>query len=280
MKLQRIAIAVTSLALLLGSAYEPASAANRSAASSAAAASNATQSQKNIKAQVDAVALKKKNPGEIYYVYVNDKKYNPGGYAYQAFSYGLPFKNYEQYVQKAESLKPPFLQLPQAPEGFKFNSAYIGAYKPNPKTIEGQKLSKQVVAEGKASGKQVYIKKVTDKRLNVSLTYKENSSTPSGQAFLAITAEPAGTLDPTIEYVPALAEPEKLEVEGQELTYKTGDALVYKTANSPAINSSQGAHYLEWVDSRTQISYTIYLSGGDTKKEALVGVAEQIITGQ
>ncbi|MNJ04742.1 hypothetical protein D3C73_1656380 [compost metagenome] len=55
---------------------------------------------------------------------------------------------------------------------------------------------------------------------------------------------------------------------------------VIKTANSPAVNNSQDAQYLEWTDSRTKISYTIYVSGGEITKEALVSLAEQIITGQ
>ncbi|MNW66700.1 hypothetical protein D3C74_451960 [compost metagenome] len=69
-------------------------------------------------------------------------------------------------------------------------------------------------------------------------------------------------------------------MEGQELTYKTGDALKYKTANSPVINNSQGEQRLEWKDSRTKISYTIIATGGEITKEALVSLAEQIITGQ
>ncbi|WP_039835320.1 hypothetical protein, partial [Paenibacillus sonchi] len=76
------------------------------------------------------------------------------------------------------------------------------------------------------------------------------------------------------------AEPEKLSVEGQDLTYKAGDALKYKKASSPAVNNSQDAQYLEWTDSRTKISYTIYVSKGKITKKALVSLAEQIITGQ
>ncbi|WP_039836048.1 hypothetical protein, partial [Paenibacillus sonchi] len=76
------------------------------------------------------------------------------------------------------------------------------------------------------------------------------------------------------------AEPEKLSVEGQELTYKTGDALKYKTANSTVVNNSQGEQRLEWIDSSTNISYIISVFGGKFTKEALVSLAEQIITGQ
>ncbi|MBT2289945.1 hypothetical protein J7E73_12480 [Paenibacillus albidus] len=279
MKFLKSTIAVTSLALLLGSAYGSASAAgsNRSAAQSAGAT---TQTQKSIKAQVDAILLQKKKPGEIYYIYVNDKKYNPGGFAYWGTSYSLPIQNYDEYVQKAGVLKTPFLQLQQAPEGFEFQSAYIGPYKPQTWSIEGQKLSKQIVAEGKASGKTVYVKKVTETRRSVSLTYAERLAFQEKGAYLTITAEPAGEVDPEVDYAPSLAKPEKLDISGQELTYKTGDALIYKTANSTMINNSKGAHYLEWIDSRTRISYTIYASGGKVTKESLAALAEQIIRGQ
>lgn len=281
MRFQKSAIALASLGLLLGSAYGSASAASGSKSSTKSAAADSTQqTTKKIQAQIDAIQLQTKKPGEIYYVYVNDKKYNPGGFSYRAFSYGLPFKNYQEYVQKAQVLKTPFLQLEQAPEDFQFQTAYLGVYTPQTWSIEGQKLSKQIVAEGKASGKTVFVKKMTDKRWSVTLTYQGSPGSQQAGAFLSIVAEPAGTPDPSIENVPSLAEPEKLSMEGQDLTYKAGDALKYKTANSPVINNSPGEQRLEWIDSGTKISYTIIATGGEIKKEALVSLAEQIITGQ
>ncbi|KWX72746.1 hypothetical protein [Paenibacillus jilunlii] len=288
MKFHKPVIALASLGLLLGSAYGSHAAAAASQSTTKSAAKGATavpvastkETTKKIQAQVDAIQLQKKNPGEIYYVYVNDKKVNPGGFSYRAFAYGLPFNNYQEYVQKAQVLKTPFLQLEQAPEDFQFQTAYLGVYTPQTWSIEGQKLSKQIVEEGKASGKTVFVKKMTDKRWSINLTYQGSPGSQQAGAFLSITAEPAGTPDPSIEYVPSLAEPEKLSVEGQDLTYKAGDALKYKTASSPVINNSPGEQRLEWIDSGTKISYTIIATGGEITKEALVSLAEQIITGQ
>ncbi|MEC0171626.1 hypothetical protein [Paenibacillus graminis] len=281
MKFHKPVIALASLGLLLGSAYGSASAASGSKSSTkSAAAASIQQTTKKIQAQVDTIQLQKKNPEEIYYVYVNDKKYNPGGFSYRAFTYGLPFNNYQEYVQKAQVLKTPFLQLEQEPGDFQFQTAYLGVYTPQTWSIEGQKLSKQIVEEGKASGKTVFVKKMTDKRWSVTLTYQGSPGSQQAGAILSMIAAPAGTPDPSIEYAPSLAEPEKLVVEGQELTYKTRDALKYKTANSPVINNSQGEQRLEWKDSRTKISYTIIATGGEITKEALVSLAEQIITGQ
>ncbi|WP_039835339.1 hypothetical protein, partial [Paenibacillus sonchi] len=95
-------------------------------------------------------------------------------------------------------LKTPFLQLEQAPDDFQFQTAYLGVYTPQTWSIEGQKLSKQIVEEGKASGKTVFVKKMTDKRWSVTLTYQGSPGSQQAGAFLSMIAAPAGTPDPSI----------------------------------------------------------------------------------
>ncbi|MNC59274.1 hypothetical protein D3C75_1090730 [compost metagenome] len=128
---------------------------------------------------------------------------------------------------------------------------------------EAAKISNQVIAEGKASGKKIYVKKLQEKRTWVQLIYNMATEKNGKRGVLSIVAEPAGPNDKTVESEPATAQSEKLEVGGQEVMYTAIDKMEYKS--------------VAWMNPQTRVNYIIRETRGHLSKEELLALAGQII---
>ncbi|MNW51944.1 hypothetical protein D3C74_294430 [compost metagenome] len=277
---------MASTALLFGLGYGPAgevSAENSSAqtaakpaikaefttiaqTSEASAKAKAEQEMKKFKNLIDLQqkALSEKfKPGEIRYVYINDKEYqaSSAGSSISGATYSIRYNTYNEYVEKyaAGNTAMP-LRLQQQPEGYNLWVAVIAPYLSQK---EAAKISNQVIAEGKASGKKIYVKKLQEKRTWVQLIYNMPSEKNGKRGVLGIVAEPAGPNDKTVESEPVVAQSEKLEVGGQEVIYTPLDKMEYKS--------------VAWMNPQTRINYIIRETRGHLTKEELLALAGQII---
>ncbi|KWX86213.1 hypothetical protein AMQ83_20220 [Paenibacillus riograndensis] len=286
MHYRKTLIAMASTALLFGLGYGPAgeaAAENSSAPSAARPAIKAEfktiaqTSEASAKAKAEQAMKKFKNlldlqkkalsetlkPGEIRYVYINDKEYqaSSAGSSISGATYSIRYNTYNEYVEKyaAGNTSMP-LQLQQAPEGYNFFMANITPYMTQK---EQDKIHHQVIAEGKASGKKIYVKKLQEKRIAVQLIYNMPAEKNGKRGVLGIVAEPAGPNDKTVESEPATAQSEKLEVGGQEVMYTAIDKMEYKS--------------VAWMNPQTRVNYIIRETRGHLTKEALLALAGQII---
>lgn len=69
-----------------------------------------------------------------------------------------------------------------------------------------------MIAEGKASDKKIYVKKLQEKRTAINIIYNMTTEKNGKRGVLAIAAEPAGPKDTTVESEPANAQSQKLKV--------------------------------------------------------------------
>jgi hypothetical protein len=93
----------------------------------------------------------KKNPGDVYLVYVSDKKLN-GGSEFLYYTNFPTFTKYEEYEKYSSKLKGSILQEPEGmPEGYAFVKGEI-------QNSIDKKFEAQMKAEAK--GKVVYSKKI------------------------------------------------------------------------------------------------------------------------
>lgn len=282
MNYRKMFMAVTSAALLLGTGYGASGEAFaapsgiQSAAglpgirtdvkyiaqvSEAEARAKAEQELKKFKSLLDQ---QKKalsgtyQPGEIRYVYINDKEYqaSPIGSPYASNSYSLMFRNYDEYVKKYAAGKTAMrLELKQLPDGYNFTLARIAPYQT---WSEQKKIFNQVIAEGKASGKKIYVKKLQEKRISIELLYTMAAPVNGITGVLAIRAEPAGAAGQPVE-----PQSEKLKVGGQEVVYTAND--------------KQESKQVVWMNAKTRVNYTVREDRGHLTKEEMIAVAGQVI---
>lgn len=128
---------------------------------------------------------------------------------------------------------------------------------------EQDKIYYQVIAEGKASDKKIYVKKLQEKRTAINIIYNMTTEKNGKRGVLAIAAEPAGPKDTTVESEPANAQSQKLKVSGQEVVYTPIDKMEYKS--------------VAWMNPKTRVNYIIRETGGHLTKEDLIALAGQII---
>lgn len=195
-------------------------------------------------------------------MYINDKEYqayakgSPTAGAY----YSLSFNTYNEYVEKyaaGNTSMPLQLQEPRKATIFQGNCFSIYDEK------EQDKIYYQVIAEGKASDKKIYVKKLQEKRTAINIIYNMTTEKNGKRGVLAIAAEPAGPKDTTVESEPANAQSQKLKVSGQEVVYTPIDKMEYKS--------------VAWMNPKTRVNYIIRETGGHLTKEDLIALAGQII---
>lgn len=204
----------------------------------------------------------KYQPGEIRYVYINDKEYqaSPSSSPYASNSYSLIFRNYDEYTRKNVTGKTAMpLELKQVPDGYNFTLARIAPFQT---WSEQKKMFNQVIAEGKASGKKIYVKKLQEKRISIELIYTMASPVNGITGVLAITAEPA-TADKTVESELVKPESEKLKVGGQEVIY----TAIAKQEHKSVV----------WMNAKTHVIYIIREDRGHLTKEELIALAGQVM---
>ncbi|SYX87582.1 hypothetical protein [Paenibacillus alvei] len=155
---KKVTIATLCSILLLGSMSAAVQAASSQSFNSitlktaAAKAPTDTEKKKMIEAEKARIVQIKKNPGDIYLVYVSDKKLN-GGSEFLYYTNFPTFTKYEDYEKYSSTLKGPIIQEPEGmPEGYTFVKGEIQ------NSIGRKILEAQVKAEAK--GKVVYSKKV------------------------------------------------------------------------------------------------------------------------
>lgn len=267
---KKLAAAASALLLLLGIAgYRSpveASADRAGIQSEADARAEAEQGRKKFKSLLDQQQQALSGPyqpGEIRYVYINDKEYHASfsSALFMSNSYSLVYRNYDEYAEKYAAGKNAMpLELKQLPDGYNFTMARVAPYLT---WSEQKKLSNQVIAEGKASGKKIFVKKLQEKRTSVELIYTMAAPVNGISGVLAITAEPAGVKDKTVESEPIKAQSEKLKIGGQEVVYTQIDKQEYKS--------------VAWMNSKTRVNYIIRENRGHLTKEELIALAGQVI---
>ncbi|WNS40714.1 hypothetical protein [Paenibacillus sp. MMS20-IR301] len=277
--IKKRAAAIAAAVLLLGVGGVPAS--NASAEPSgllpAASVNNVAQtSLKAAAAQKDEISIKFKDlldqqqealseeykPGEIRYVYINDKEYQSSftGGSMTSNSYTLMFDGYDEYAKKYAAGKSAMpLKLKQLPEGYNFT---YGKVVPFMSWAEQKALYYQVIKEGKASGKKIYVKKLQEKRLAIELVYTMAVPVNGKTGMLSITAEPAGPTDKGVASEEVTAQSQKLKVGSQEVIYTAKEKQNYKS--------------VAWMNSKTRINYIIR-DGGHLNKEQLLELAGQVM---
>ncbi|KHL91738.1 hypothetical protein QW71_33050 [Paenibacillus sp. IHB B 3415] len=202
-------------------------------------------------------------PGEIRYVYINDKEYQASsiGSSYASNSYSLMFRNYDEYVKKYAAGKTAMrLELNQLPDGYNFTLARIAPYQTS---SEQKQMFNQVIAEGKASGKKIYVKKLQEKRTSIELIYTMAAPVNGITGVLSINAEPAGAAGKAVESEPVQPQSEKLKVGGQEVIYTANDKQEHKS--------------VVWMNAKTHVNYIIREDRGHLNKEELLALAGQVM---
>ncbi|MEQ7051709.1 hypothetical protein ABN764_13730 [Paenibacillaceae sp. P-4] len=154
----KVTIATLCSILLLGSMSAAVHAASSHSFNSitlktaAAKAPTDAEKKKMIEEEKARIVKLKKNPGDVYLVYVSDKKLN-GGSEFLYYTNFPTFTKYEDYEKYSSTLKGPIIQEPEGmPEGYTFVKGEIQ------NSIDYKKLEAQVKAEAK--GKVVYSKKI------------------------------------------------------------------------------------------------------------------------
>ncbi|WNS40713.1 hypothetical protein [Paenibacillus sp. MMS20-IR301] len=202
-------------------------------------------------------------PGEIRYVYINDKEFQASsiGGTISSDSYLLMFQKYDEYTKKYAAGKSPMpLKLQQTPEGYNFFTAKIAPFMSR---TEQKALYNQLIAEGKASGKKIYVKKLQEKRVSIELIYTMAVPVNEITGVLTITAEPAGPADKGVASEEVTAQSQKLKVGSQEVIYTLKEKQEYKS--------------VAWMNPKTRINYIIRENRGHWTKEQLLELAGQVM---
>ena len=178
----KVAIATLSSILLLGSSASlAAEAQSYGKAQGAAAAVTKTaeatkaisaEEKKFIEQEIQRVKeLVRESGGDMYVLYHKYPKLN-SGFDISYWGGIHEFKTYEDYLKKASTLKGSILQQPaNLPKGYKFLSAVIES------PTKG-KFVDEVRAEGKKSGKPIYMKKIDWKEAaTIRLKYTNGKDT-------------------------------------------------------------------------------------------------------
>ncbi|WP_289356989.1 hypothetical protein [Paenibacillus sp. S-12] len=154
---KKVTIATLCSILLLGSMSAAVQAASSQSSNSitlktaAAKAPTDAEKKKLIEAEKARIVKLKKNPGDVYLVYVSDKKLN-GGSEFLYYTNFPTFSKYEDYEKYSSKLMGPILQEPEGmPEGYSFVKGVI-------QNSFSKQFEAQVKAEAK--GKVVYSKKM------------------------------------------------------------------------------------------------------------------------
>ncbi|WP_433938487.1 hypothetical protein [Paenibacillus lautus] len=186
----KVAIAALSSILLLGSSASLAAEAQsvKKAQESAvkktakAAKSISAEEKKFIEKEIQRVKELTQESGDMYVVYHKYPKLN-SGFDISYWGGVHEFTTYEDYLKKASTLKGSILQQPaNLPKGYKFLSAVIEA------PIEG-KFVDEVRAEGKKSGKPIYVKKIDWKEAaTIRLKYTNGKDTLGFSKYAADSA--------------------------------------------------------------------------------------------
>jgi hypothetical protein len=259
---RKMLIAMSSALLLFVISFGPAgeAAAQTSEAEAKAKAEEQLNPFKNLLNLEQKALNEAYKPGEIRYVYINDKAYHavPSSKLVSSRTNSTEYMTYKDYAEKYAGGSPAMsLQLPQTPEGYKFQMARVAPYLTQK---EQDKMFAQVIAEGKASGQKIYVKKLIEKRTAIQLFYNTAAPEIGMTGTLAITAEPADPKDKTVESVKAPSE--KLEVASQVLIYTPINKLDKSVA---------------WMNPKTRVHYVIQDNRGIMSKEAMITLAGQII---
>ncbi|QQZ58740.1 DUF4367 domain-containing protein [Paenibacillus sonchi] len=264
MKFQKIAIAMTSLALLFGFTYDTAGTAQaetyvKGKTGLYKPSKKQLAEKKELDKRVEAIRAQVRAPGEIDYVIVKNMTINlPEGFDdWSIFEYNEGIKNYDEYLKKSKALQIPRLELAEVPEGYQFTGASIYTSRPPLSSAEDKKISSQLLAEYKAAGKNFYTKRISFKnRTGVSLSYKKGKS----GFFVSIVptfTEPSNMKAKTMKK-------DKLTIAGQEVTYtEEGDYL-----------------RLQWDDKDAKFTHTVGSNNNGLTKEELKAIAKQLIAAQ
>ncbi|KKO55369.1 hypothetical protein [Paenibacillus sp. DMB20] len=176
----KVAIATLSSILLLGSSaslvagaqsYEKATQGAAAKKTAEATMAIPAEEKKFIEQEIQRVKELTQESGDMYVLYHKYPKLNSGFDI--SFWGGIhEFTTYEDYLKKASTLKGSILQQPaNLPKGYKFLSAVIEA------PTKG-KFVDEVRAEGKKSGKPIYMKKIDWKEAaTIRLKYTNGKDT-------------------------------------------------------------------------------------------------------
>ncbi|WP_019421363.1 DUF4367 domain-containing protein [Paenibacillus sp. OSY-SE] len=167
----KVTIATLCSILLLGSMSAAVQAASSQSINSitlktaAAKAPTDAEKKKMIEAEKARIVKIKKNPGDVYLVYVSDKKLN-GDSEFLYYVEFPTFQKYEDYKKWTTKLKGAIVQEPEGmPEGYTFVKGVIQS--PSSKQFEAQ-------VKAEAKGKVVYSKKMEWKEAgDIKLEYKK-----------------------------------------------------------------------------------------------------------
>ncbi|WP_136605680.1 hypothetical protein [Paenibacillus dokdonensis] len=175
----KVAIATLSTILLMGFSVSLAAKAQSSVKVQEAAVKKTAEAAKTISAEekkfieqeIKRVKELSQKSGDMYVLYYKYPQLNSG------FDIGYwggihEFTTYEDYLKKASTLKGSILKQPaNMPKGYKFSTAVIEA------PTEG-KFVDEVRAEGKKSGKPIYVKKIDWKEAaTIRLKYTNGKDT-------------------------------------------------------------------------------------------------------
>ncbi|MCE5170950.1 DUF4367 domain-containing protein [Paenibacillus profundus] len=134
----------------------------------AAKAPTDAEKKKMIEAEKKRIVQIKKNPGDVYLLYVSDKKLN-GGSEFLYYVEFPKFKKYEEYEKWTSKLKGAIVQEPEGmPEGYTFVKGEVQS--PFSKQFEAQ-------VKAEAKGKVVYSKKMEwTEAGEIKLEYKKGKN--------------------------------------------------------------------------------------------------------
>ncbi|WP_039838243.1 hypothetical protein [Paenibacillus sonchi] len=273
MKFQKTAIALTSLALLLGAGGTAMAATPVFGETGLYPPSKQQlQEHKEIIKQAEAIQQKKRQLGEIEYIYIKNMTQNlPEGFDYVIGEGGYEaFKDYAALMERAESLGVPQPKGLIVPEGYQFTGGAIQTHVPQSWSAENEKVLKQLRVKAAAAGKKFYTEKTTqEKRKDIRMSYAK------GKTQLSIAIEHTDVQSPNVEIMddPKSEKPGELTIAGQKVTY-TGGASLPK-GSFPATQ-----HYVRWNDKDANLSYRVWARDNGLSKQDLIALAEQLINAQ
>lgn len=175
----KVAIATLSSILLMGSSVNLAAKAQSNEKAPKATVKKAAETAKSISAEekkliedeIQRVKELAQESGDMYVLYHKYPKLN-SGFDISYWGGIHEFTSYEDYLKKASTLKGSILKQPaNLPKGYKFLTAVIEG------PTEG-KFVDEVRAEGKKSGKPIYVKKIDWKEAaTIRLKYASGKDT-------------------------------------------------------------------------------------------------------
>ncbi|MCM3291294.1 hypothetical protein M3661_14260 [Paenibacillus sp. MER 180] len=250
---KKVTIATLCSILLLGSMSAAVQAASSQSFNSitlktaAAKAPTDAEKKKMIEAEKARIVQIKKNPGDVYLVYVSDKKLN-GGSEFLYYTNFPTFTNYEDYEKYSSTLKGPIIQEPEGmPEGYAFVKGEIQ------NSIDYKKLEAQVKAEAK--GKVVYSKKIESPEVGeIKLEYAKGNDKLFMQIF---------TIDRNLEK----------DAKDEGFKYKSADEYDAETKKK---NPQFVRNSVSWTEKG--VRFTIATNPGNPlTKEELIELAKTMI---